>query len=99
MLWLGWVVRSSRGGAGAGIDSGSALGILGDTAVLGELDALQIRDNAAREAWRFQVQGANDQAQAGLFGVEASNVRGASPAPLLSGMGTVANRWYQYGQN
>ncbi|MGP1257211.1 MAG: virion core protein, T7 gp14 family [Kiloniellales bacterium] len=77
-------------------DSGSALGILGDTAALGELDALQIRDNAAREAWQFRVQGSNDRAQAGLFGLEARNVQGASPAPLLSSIGTVSQRWYQY---
>lgn len=77
-------------------DSGSALGILGDTAALGELDALQIRDNAAREAWQFRVQGSNDRAQAGLFGLEASNVQSASPAPLLSSIGTVSERWYQY---
>ena len=77
----------------------SDLGIPGDTAGLGELDALQIRDAAARETCWLQAQGANDQAQAGLFGLEASNVpsnvEGASPAPLLSGTGTVANRWYQ----
>ena len=74
----------------------SDLGIPGDTAALGELDALQIRDNAAREAWQFRVQGSNDRAQAGLFGLEASNVQSASPAPLLSSIGTVSERWYQY---
>ena len=80
----------------------SDLRIPGDTAALGELDALQFRDDAAREACWLQAQVANDQAQAGLLGLEASNVlsnvQGASPAPLLSGIGTVANRWYQYGQ-
>lgn len=80
----------------------SDLGIPGDTAALGELDALQFRDDAAREACWLQAQGANDQAQAGLLGLEAgnglSNVQDASPAPQLSGIGTVANRWYQYGQ-
>ncbi|MGP1254927.1 MAG: virion core protein, T7 gp14 family [Kiloniellales bacterium] len=77
-------------------DTGSALGILGDTAELGELDALTIRDNAAREAWRFEVQAANDRAQAGLLDVQRSNVQGATIAPLLGAGGQVADTWYQY---
>ena len=91
--------RAVLGATGLQADSGSALGILGDTAALGELDALQIRDNATREAWRFQVQASNDQAQAGLLGLEASNVQGGSPAPLLSALGTVSNRWRGYGRD
>lgn len=35
---------------------GSAADVQGDAAHLGELDALQIRTNAAREAWGYQVQ-------------------------------------------
>ncbi|WP_421707111.1 virion core protein, T7 gp14 family [Algihabitans sp.] len=91
--------RAVLGATGLQADSGSALDILGDTAALGELDALQIRDNATREAWRFRVQASNDQAQADLFGLEASHVQGASPAPLLSALGTVSDRWYGYGKD
>lgn len=36
---------------------GSAAEVQGDSAFLGELDALTIRTNAAREAWGYQVQG------------------------------------------
>ena len=34
---------------------GSAVDVVADSAYLGELDALQIRTNAAREAWGFEV--------------------------------------------
>lgn len=39
---------------GIDVSSGSALGLISDTEYLGEIDALTIRDNAAREAWGHQ---------------------------------------------
>ena len=41
------------------IGVGSALDVVADTAFLGELDAVQIRTNAAREAWGYQTQAEN----------------------------------------
>lgn len=38
------------------MSTGTPLDILGDTAALGEQDALMIRANAAREAWGFRTQ-------------------------------------------
>lgn len=37
------------------VNSGSALDVQADSAFLGEMDALTIRTNAAREAWGFEV--------------------------------------------
>lgn len=57
------MIGSQRAGfAGANIDvsSGSALDVQADAAFLGELDALTIRNNAAREAWGYEVE-AEDQ--------------------------------------
>jgi hypothetical protein len=56
------LIGSQRAGfAGQGVDvgSGSALDVQADAAYLGELDALTIRSNAAREAWGYQVQSEN----------------------------------------
>jgi len=53
------LIGSQRAGFAAGnidVASGSALDVQADTATLGELDAVQIRTNAAREAWGFKVQ-------------------------------------------
>lgn len=55
-------IGAQRAGfAASNIDAGfgSAVDVQADAAVLGELDALTIRSNAAREAWGFTVQGEN----------------------------------------
>lgn len=61
--------------AGSGFDLGDATSqdILGDTAKWGEIDAFTIRDNAKREAWGYEVQATNYQADAQL-----SRARGES---------------------
>jgi hypothetical protein len=54
------VIGSQRAGIAAGnvdVGFGSAVDVQADAAYLGELDALTIRTNAAREAWGYQVQG------------------------------------------
>lgn len=56
------LIGSQRVGfAGQNVDvgSGSAVDVQADAAFLGELDALTIRNNAAREAWGFRVQAEN----------------------------------------
>jgi hypothetical protein len=53
------MVGTQRAGFAAGnidVGSGSAVDVQADTAYLGELDALQIKTNAAREAWGFTIQ-------------------------------------------
>ena len=53
------LIGSQRAGLAAGnvdVGWGSAADVQADAAFLGELDALTIRTNAAREAWGYQVQ-------------------------------------------
>jgi hypothetical protein len=52
--------------------------VVSDTARAGEMNALQINNNALRRAWGFQVQGASDTFQAGL----------AQQGGILSGIGS-----------
>lgn len=47
------------------VSYGSAVDVQADTEFMGELDALQIRTNAAREAWGYQVTAANARAGSG----------------------------------
>lgn len=47
--------RAQLGGSGTVLDQGTALDMQVDSARMGELDALMIRNNAAREAWGFNV--------------------------------------------
>lgn len=53
------IVGAQRAGFAAGnvdVGFGSALDVQADAAYLGELDALTIRTNAAREAWGYKVE-------------------------------------------
>lgn len=56
--------RAALAAQGIEIDSGSALDIQGDTAYLSEMDALTIKNNAAREAWGYKM----DALQSGYQG-------------------------------
>lgn len=74
------LIGSQRAGFAAqniDVSTGSAVDVQADTAYLGELDALTIRSNAAREAWGYRVQAAN-QRQAGADASRASKFGAAS---------------------
>ena len=92
------------GFASRNIDLGSdvVLDTLSDTAALGELDALTIRSNAAREAYGYQVQGMNYEASAGNNALAAKNAKSAGKtamfSTLLSGASTVAGNYSDYKQ-
>lgn len=64
--------RATAAAHGVDVNSGSALDVQSDAATLGELDALTIRNNAAREAYNYKVQGMNYGAESGLLGYSAS---------------------------
>jgi len=51
--------RAAFASQGVDVGSGSAVDVQADQAYLGELDALQIRNNAAREAWGYRVEATN----------------------------------------
>jgi hypothetical protein len=74
--------RTSFAGQGVEVSSGSALDVQKDTAYQGELDALTIRTNAAREAWGYTVQAQGETLQAKntrqLGTLQAANTRQVS---------------------
>lgn len=97
------MIGSQRAGFAANgvvIDEGSALDVTADTAILGEQDALTIRDNASREAFNHRAQGAQFSSSAGMFETSASNAETAgflnAGASVLGGVQTVAPKWYNY---
>lgn len=71
------------------IQSGSALNLQTSTSASAELDAQTVRNNAAREAWGYKVQGAQLMAQAA-----ATRQRGkyAEIATLLGGAGSALSQ-------
>lgn len=71
---------------GVDLTFGSPLDTLVDTATLGELDALTIRRNAAREAYDYETQGVTYRADATLSRMNASAARTGG---YLNAAGTV----------
>jgi hypothetical protein len=47
--------RANLAAQGVDVNKGSALDVQADAAYLGELDAITIRNNAAKEAWGYRV--------------------------------------------
>jgi len=71
---------------GVDLTFGSPLDTLVDTAVMGELDALTIRTNTAREAYDYRVDGVNKRATASLERMKGEN---AATAGYLGAAGTI----------
>jgi hypothetical protein len=86
--------RAALGAGGADVNEGSAMDIQADTAAMGELDAITIRTNAAREAWGYRVQ-ASDYRTRG----QIAQAEGAARAvtTLLSTAGSVLYSRYGFG--
>ncbi len=80
--------RASYAGQGVDVAQGSALEVQADTAYQGELDALTLRVNAAREAWGFRVEAEDERMQARamrkLGTLEAESKRKVGRAEALS---------------
>jgi hypothetical protein len=91
--------RASSAARGVVVDEGSALDITQDTAAIGELDALTIRNNATREALGFEYESQSFTNEAQLRQMagrqaQTSSYYGAA-GTLLSSGSTVADRWYK----
>lgn len=65
--------RTNLASQNVDVNRGSSLDVQGDAAYLGELDALTIRNNAAKEAYGFQVQ-AGDLRQRGTYAKQESQM-------------------------
>ena len=78
--------RAVSAASGFRIDEGSNLDILGDTALFGELDALNIRDNAERESFGYRLNASNFASQASA---KRQSARNAGRNGLFGAVGTV----------
>lgn len=90
--------RAGFAGMGVDVGFGSAVDVQGDAAFLGELDALTIRTNAAREAWGFKVQGEDLTRRAAIQRKEGRNQAeagrlGAAGAIAAGNAQQTASRW------
>jgi hypothetical protein len=102
-------IGAQRAGFAAGniaVGFGSAVDVQADAAFLGELDALQIRQNAAREAWGFKVEATDLRRRAdiarkeGVYLEKAGNERakqsyiGAGASLVSAGASLLEQRYF-----
>jgi predicted transcriptional regulator len=77
------LIGEQRAGFAAGnvdVSFGSPVDVQADAAFLGEMDALQIRTNAARAAWGIRIQGEDLRKQAEIQRAEGANAATAGKA-------------------
>jgi hypothetical protein len=81
--------RTRYAAQGVDLASESVGDVIGNTEMLGELDALTIRQNAMREAWGYRVDASNSRNQGRLALMagrnQANSMRMQSYSTLLSG--------------
>lgn len=82
--------RAGYAAAGVELGSGSPLSTTADTAMLGELDALTIKNNAQREAWGYSSQSAEFANKAAMTKIAAKNNTGST---LLTGGSQVLEQY------
>lgn len=79
-------IKTAQGASGVNLDTGSAADVRAAAAALGELDALTIRSNTAREAYGYRVQGQSDKAQAELDRMQGAEAQRAGKVSALSSL-------------
>lgn len=81
--------RAAAGASGASVASGSAVDVRASQQLVGDVDALTIRNNAARQAWGYDVEAANERMQGRLALLagenEAATERTGAATTLLTG--------------
>jgi hypothetical protein len=74
------LIGEQRTGFAAGnvdVGFGSAVDVQADAAFMGEMDALTIRTNAAREAWGYRIEGEDQRMRAEIQREEGANAAAA----------------------
>lgn len=93
-------MRAVLAGSGQVVDEGSAGDLVIDQAGVNELDALNVRANAEREAYSYRIRAADFQDQANLTRISGQNAQAdaafSAGGTLLGTTGQVAGKWYQF---
>jgi uncharacterized protein YcbX len=91
--------RAAMAAQGIDVNSGTPLDLQGDSNTLSAFDQLTAKNNAAREAWGFNVDAANQRAagaNARLAGEnEGKALTAKSYSTLLTGSAGLADQWRQ----
>lgn len=95
-------IRAAEGASGVDVNTGSNVDVRSSAAELGQLDALTIRSNAARQAYGYETGATSFQAQSQLDRATASQAGTAgffgAAGSLLSGASSVAKEYSAWQQ-
>ena len=90
--------RAAFAGGNIDVSFGSAVDVQADAAFLGEMDALQIRTNAAREAWGYKVQATNYRMEGDIRRREGAAIEAAgqynAAATRAGGRAAQTSSWW-----
>lgn len=93
--------RAAFAANGVKLDEGSPAAVQRSTQYLRDVDVATLANNAARAAFGYRVQKANQQARGGAFQAGADQVSpgGAAATSLLGSASSIADKWYRlYGR-
>lgn len=91
---------AGEGASGVDVSSGSFTNVQSSERQLGEIDAMTIKSNAAREAYGYKVKSASEQGQSAVSAFEAANdtkggkIAGAST--FLGSLGSADTAYQKY---
>lgn len=88
--------RVSLASQGVEINEGSAVDVQANAAYLGELDAVTIKNNAAREAWGYKVQAKDLTARGNIAAMTADSMAANT---LLTGSSNLMLARYGFGRS
>jgi len=91
-------IEANQAAGGIDVNSGSAVGVRESAAGVGMLNALTIRSNAAKQAYSYETQAANQRATAGLDTAEAGyDVAAGNKAAKATILGAAGNATSSFG--
>lgn len=93
-------IAANQGASGIDVNSGSAVDVRSSASEVGELNAINIRANAARQAYGFQTQAASDTGQSALDRSAAASDQTAgginASSTILGGLGQAGSAYGRF---
>lgn len=93
-------IKTSQAAGNIDVNSGSALDVQSSAASLGELNAITIRSNAAKEAYGYETQSTSFENQAQLDAAQSSSDMTAGEigagSTLLGGLGSAGSSYAKF---
>lgn len=92
-------IKAAQGASGLNVGFGSAVDVRESQKEVSDIDVGTIRSNAARRAYGSYVESKQDEAQAGLYTMSASQAKRAGDIGMLGSFigaaGSVSSKWLQ----